>query len=1044
MKKLFALVASGFLLTVLALLIFTGKTISEKPVPSDPDSTHTAEISEPVTGVPPQPPVQLSREDAPFPDLPPNTTRSSIEQLVKGATVKVTEDSQPNSAGRFIRRTLYGDANFHYRSVLVEEVFEETGPDQFQSAGISAIVGDHAMIRLPKEATEPELTEWIEDNGFRLRSQLETAPIYIVATDEVSVRAVDNVISSFQQTFLKEQEDWDLRGVAEADHLAFFTATPDDIDFNLQWSLENTGQFIDSTPGADIEATIGWNAGTGSSDVIVAVIDSGMQLNHPDLAGNLWTNQFEIPDNGIDDDNNGFIDDVNGFDFVGDAWDAGDSLNPDNDPTDQNGHGTHVAGTVGAVGNNATGVTGVNWAVSIIPLKIGGAGRAVSFSAAIEATNYAVAQGVDVMNNSYGGVLRPEDRNPPILFEDAIRAAGNADILFVAASGNDASDNDSIPQYPASYTLSNIVSVAATDWNDEIASFSNTGAVSVDIAAPGDFILSTVPGNNYSFFSGTSMASPHVAGALALLKATEPAISGQVAKSRLLSSAERLSSLSGEVASGGRLDLQALLRASGDSGGTPPSIGTSLAVSSMVTSDTLAVSPHNNGDGIFNPGELMAMSYTITNISDETVHVIWSDIEATFSELFPGIRIGFDSLSFGNRAIGSLAPGRSVTDSNLRLFCYGNTPVPFTGSYTITLESGLPNARSAQSFTFTAGVGNSVRISGTVLTFPGGVPLADATVTLEGNAANYTTTSDANGNFSVRAIGDTYTISATIGGFEDDNPFSINASSGASGVELLVDVPFITVLPDTISASVPAGDTSMETVSIGNVGFAETFFAVTGDVTGISTLPEGTPSIDPLLAFPSWLSVDPVSGIVPSEDVIDLTLTFSPASTDTGTLTAEITVTTADPINPEIVVPVSMIVTGGSTTGFPVASYQQWLREQTGDAILTISDPIAPDLDNDGLPNLIDFALADPDGSPELVMQSDGDLSFDLTMREDVPSSLLSVLASENLTTWTVLEPETGYSITETVEGDGTKTVSIILSEEGSETNRFYRLQLTE
>ncbi len=216
---------------------------------------------------------------------------------------------------------------------------------------------------------------------------------------------------------------------------------------------------------------------TGSSDVIVAVIDSGVDYNHPDLAPNIWTNSGEIPDNDVDDDGNGYIDDVHGYDF----------LLGDGDPMDARGHGTHVAGTIGAVGNNGLGVVGVNWTCKIMCLRFlnaGGSGR--SYDAA-EALIYAVTMGARVANNSWGG----GGFNQTML--DAIGVARDAEVLFVAAAGNDASDNDSYPHYPSSYDVDNIVAAASTDYNDNLSSFSNWGAATVDLAAPGSSIYSTVP-----------------------------------------------------------------------------------------------------------------------------------------------------------------------------------------------------------------------------------------------------------------------------------------------------------------------------------------------------------------------------------------------------------------------------------------------------------------------------------------------------------------------------------------------------------------------
>ena len=256
--------------------------------------------------------------------------------------------------------------------------------------------------------------------------------------------------------------------------------------------------------------------------MVVADIDTGLDLGHIDFAGNIYTNPGEIPGNGIDDDANGYIDDVNGWDFARD----------DNNPNEEaicGGHGTHTAGTIGAKGNNGIGVTGVNWNVKIMPLKIFKKYLIILCSASsadiISAIDYAAMMGVRVSNNSYGGGPYSQAEY------DAIRASKS---IYVAAAGNDGTNNDVTPAYPASYNLNNIISVAATDHNDAKASFSNYGTTSVDLGAPGVDILSTTPNNTYSLFDGTSMATPHVTGSVALLMANDPTLTNNEVKWRIL------------------------------------------------------------------------------------------------------------------------------------------------------------------------------------------------------------------------------------------------------------------------------------------------------------------------------------------------------------------------------------------------------------------------------------------------------------------------------------------------------------------------------
>lgn len=294
---------------------------------------------------------------------------------------------------------------------------------------------------------------------------------------------------------------------AVPNYIRYLNISPNDPRADELWGLHNVGQ-TGGTADADIDAPEAWNITTGSFEVDVAVIDSGMDLGHEDLAANLWTNPGEFPGNGIDDDGNGYIDDIHGWDF----------RDNDNNPTDTSplcsGHGTHVAGTIGALGNNGIGVVGVNWQATIMTLRVfGGFLCSGNDADIIEAIQYYTDFEIRVSNNSYGG----GPFNPAQ--EDAIRASHS---VFVAAAGNNGQNTDVNPHYPSSYPLDNIVSVAATNHNDLKASFSNFGNQSVDLGAPGEDILSTTPNDNYGMLSGTSMASPHVAGAAALCLLTIP------------------------------------------------------------------------------------------------------------------------------------------------------------------------------------------------------------------------------------------------------------------------------------------------------------------------------------------------------------------------------------------------------------------------------------------------------------------------------------------------------------------------------------------
>jgi subtilisin family serine protease len=235
---------------------------------------------------------------------------------------------------------------------------------------------------------------------------------------------------------------------------------PNDPLFPQQWSLSNSGQ-TGGTAGADVAAVPAWDVSTGSPDIVIAIIDTGVDTTHPDLAGNIWTNPGEIPGNGVDDDGNGLVDDVHGYDF----------FNLDADPMDDNGHGTHVAGLAAARGNDGAGIAGVAWNARILPLKFLGPDGTGPISAAIDCIEYAISKGARILNNSWGGY------DFSAALELAIQHANDAGALFVAAAGNDAQSLDSFAHYPASFREPNVIPVAATDERDQLARFPTTGSL---------------------------------------------------------------------------------------------------------------------------------------------------------------------------------------------------------------------------------------------------------------------------------------------------------------------------------------------------------------------------------------------------------------------------------------------------------------------------------------------------------------------------------------------------------------------------------------
>ncbi|MHC4153385.1 MAG: S8 family serine peptidase [Planctomycetota bacterium] len=312
---------------------------------------------------------------------------------------------------------------------------------------------------------------------------------------------------------------------------------PNDARFDELWGMHNTGQ-TGGTPDADIDAPEAWDVVTGSDEIVVAVIDTGVDYTHPDLAANMWRNEAEYygaP--GVDDDDNGYFDDIYGYDFY----------NGDADPTDDHYHGTHCAGTVGAAGNNAEGVAGVCWNVKIMALKFLDSSGHGWTDDAISCVEYSVLMEADLSSNSWGGDEYDQG------LKDAIDAAGAAGMLFVAAAGNDGINNDSYPHYPSSYDSESVIAVMSTDRNDNKAGSSNYGPASVDLGAPGTNILSCLLGGGYRYASGTSMATPHVAGACALVWSANPVLTNRDVKDILLRTTEP--TLPGLCVSEGRLNL---------------------------------------------------------------------------------------------------------------------------------------------------------------------------------------------------------------------------------------------------------------------------------------------------------------------------------------------------------------------------------------------------------------------------------------------------------------------------------------------------------
>ena len=576
---------------------------------------------------------------------------------------------------------------------------------------------------------------------------------------------------------------------------------PNDPQFSSLYGLDNRSQ-SGGRADADIDAPEAWALQTGS-DVIVAVIDSGVDYTHVDLRDNIWTNPGEIAANGIDDDGNGYVDDLHGWDFY----------NNDNDPMDDNFHGTHVAGTIAARGNNGIGVVGVNWSAKIMALKFIGPNGGGGVNAAIAALEYAVANGARISNNSWGGGGRSQ------ALREAIAAAGRQGHLFVTAAGNDGINTDISPVYPASYDLDNIIAVAATDQNDRLAKFSNFGSSSVDLAAPGVEILSTVPNDQYRVVSGTSMAAPHVAGAAALLLAQNRGLTITGLKAALLNGTDPLAAPADATVSGGRLNVfRALTQLSGGTAITiTPSRLTIAAGAQQAFTASGGSSPYRWATTNTAVGRIDATGGLFSALAEGTTRVVVTDAlgnQATTGDLVvtqTRITPATATITVGQTrrfvATGGTPPYTfSVSDDTLaRIDTTGVLRADSVGSVTVTVSDA--NNISATTGPVTL-VGQTLTIRPDTLI----LGLGDQQrFSVSGGNTPYTWTVD---NPAIAAIDNTGLLTARAVG---SARVEVTDNTGSRGVSGPITVRRITVTPSTATLNV--GDTTAFNASGGRAPY---------------------------------------------------------------------------------------------------------------------------------------------------------------------------------------------------------------------------------
>jgi thermitase len=427
--------------------------------------------------------------------------------------------------------------NWHPKKrVLVTAPLDNSNPRQAEQPKTEST---EVFVRFRAGVSEEKIRSITERLHDSIEDQTEAVTGLNLIEDEDGKNA-ETVIAEYSSLPEVEYAEKIYRIQLEEEGWSSEPLLPNDPRFSEQWALANDGQ-NGGTKGADISAVGAWATTTGNNKVVVAVLDSGVDYTHPDLATNIWKRPENIK--AYDDKNLGAIDDVDGY----------NALNNDGDPMDQNGHGTHCAGIIGAEGGNNEGITGVNWKVQIMPLKFMDANGSGTTKDAIEAINYVIDRrnagvNVRIISASWGSTQRSR------ALEDVIKQAYDAGILFVAASGNSSVDTDKNPHYPSSYNVGNVISVAALDRNDQLTSFSNFGVKTVHVAAPGKDILSTWLGHEFREASGTSMATPVVAGVAALVLANDPKMSVDELRRHLFDSVDKLPALKTKVVTGGRIN----------------------------------------------------------------------------------------------------------------------------------------------------------------------------------------------------------------------------------------------------------------------------------------------------------------------------------------------------------------------------------------------------------------------------------------------------------------------------------------------------------
>ena len=759
-RRRLGLIASFLIVSIAAVLLREPRAVglsSPQPVASVPEIQSIAPVA-----------------PATMPE--PEARAGKIETALERAEVVEARTLPPDAEGVVVKQRVI---RWHGKYPLLR-IEEDVSRDPLEKGEPRVMVADHLMVTLREGFSEEQLQGWVNGMGFKMRRHLPGTDVFLIGLPSGSLAGFDAMLKRFNEPGLPVE-------MAEPDALRFAATMPNDTSFAMQWALHNSGQ-TGGANNADVNATEAWEMTRGDASLVVAVLDSGIDLAHPDLQANVWVNSGEIPNNRIDDDQNGVVDDVNGWNFYSNNRNLGDL----------DGHGTHCAGVIGAMGDNAAGVSGIAPLVKIMPLRVMDDEGAVVVSDAIEALNYAVAMGSLVTSNSYGGA------QTSALEKRAINAAKTAGVLFVCSAGNGRPGRniDIKKSYPASFDCPNIISVAASTSSDGRPSFSHFGVKSVDIAAPGVGILSTLPGGTYGYESGTSMACPLVAGACVLVKAAHPELGWEGIKSALLNSVDRVPAFKGKVKSGGRLNVARAVLI-----GAMPRID---LVGSEIN-DGGKLGAGGNGDGVANAGEDVAVEVTIKNVGPTSASAVTTTLSVRQNT--PVI-----SVIRGSIAWGDVAAGASLKNGTRKALPFVVRVAPGSATQTVAL---LFTHADDSGHTWVSDVPMTIAgtqtLTGAVAFLTGGKPVKGATISYTGPVSG-TVPTGADGRYSLNLPDGTYVVTAHIAGYASTLPTTITVPPATAELNFAIGKPVLNLSPDSLSVSQPEQSETTKTLAVTNSG----------------------------------------------------------------------------------------------------------------------------------------------------------------------------------------------------------------------------------